>query len=409
MKRLFFFLFITALFTPYAFAQKKQISNAREQIKKRSNLEQAEASMRKLLEDSTNRGNIKIYATLAEAVRARYEVANEKFYLRQSTDTTAFFRAARDMFVAYESLDSMDMCPDKDGKVKLNYRKKNSTEIAAYRPNLFNGGIFFVGKGDYSASYDMFDTYLQCARQPLFTAQQYTMADSTAQAAAFWTVFCGFKLKDKSKATAYKQTALDSKTYRERTLVFLSEVYQQAKDTTEYLNSLRTGFSENPSSPFFFTHIMDYHGDNGHYDTALEIANRALESDSDNPLFLFGKSNALLNLGRYDECIAVCDTLLSRNDTIPDVYYNAGACYINKAVLLEKDLLTSRAKNLKTSKPYKLTVSYYKKALPYMEKFRQLCPSQQDRWAPMLYNVYLKLNMGTQFEEISNLLRKGGK
>lgn len=401
MKRLSIFLLIMLLFSQFTIAQKKQISAAREQIKKRSNLEQAEQSMRKLLADSANRGNIKIYATLAEAVRARYEAANEQFYLKQSTDTAALFHAARAMFLVYESLDSVDMRPDDKSRVNIRYRKKNSVDMDAYRPNLFNGGLFFVNKGDYTAAYDMLDTYLQCARQPLFTAQQYTLTDSVSQSAAFWTLFCGFKSGSPAKALAYKDIALGSAEYRERALVFLAETYLLMNDTAAYVNTLRTGFDENPSSFFFFTRIMDYYSDNDRFDTALEVADRALMIDPSNALFLFGKSNALLNLGRYEECLVVCDTLVNRKNPIPDIYYNAGVCYINMAVLLEKDPVKARDQQ-------KRITAYYKMALPYMEKYRQMSPNQRDRWAPSLYNIYLKLNMGRQFEEISNLLRKDG-
>lgn len=399
MKRLSLFLFIISLFCPFSLAQKKQISAAREQIKKRSNLEQAEKSMRKLLADSANSGNIKIYATLAEAVRARYEVANEQFYLKQGTDTAALFHVARTMFLAYESLDSVDMRPDDKGRVNLRYRKKNAVDMDAYRPNLFNGGLFFVNKGDYTAAYDMLDTYLQCARQPLFTTQQYVLTDSVSQAAAFWTIFCGFKSGRPAKALAYKDIALGSAEYRERALVFLAETYQLMNDTVAYTKTLRTGFEENPSSFFFFTRIMDYYSDHDRFDAALEAADRALKSAPGNPLFLFGKSNVLLNLGRYEECLVVCDTLINRKDSIPDIYYNAGVCYINMAVLLEKDPVKARNQQ-------KRITAYYKMALPYMEKYRQMAPDQHDRWAPSLYNIYLKLNMGRQFEDISNLLRK---
>jgi len=400
--RLFITLLILLLYLPCSFAQKKQISEARELIKKRNNLEQAEKSMRTLLKDSTNRGNIKIYATLAEAVRARYEKVNEQFYLRQSTDTTAFFNAARDLFLAYESLDSIDLRPDEKGRVKPSYRKKNASDLAAVRPNLFNGGLFFVKKNDYESAYNMLDTYLQCVCQPLFSSQQYTLTDSVSQEAAFWTVFCGFKLGNPTKALAYKDIALSSVEYRKRALVFLSETYQLMNDTTLYVETLRIGFEEEPSSPFFFTRIMDYYGDKGRFDIAYQMAEKAVKSDPSNPLFLFGKSNALLNLGRYEECLVVCDTLINRKTDNPEVYFNAGASYVNMAVLLEKDQKTARDQQ-------KRITAYYKMALPYMEKFRQMAPSQQERWAPSLYNIYLKLNMGKQFEEISNLLRSSGK
>ena len=136
------FLFFAILTSIISFAQKKEINQARSDIKSRSNLEQAESSMRNLLNDSVNRQNIKIYETLADAVRAQYEVANEKLYLKEQYDTVSFFNTTYRMFLAYESLDSIDALPDKKGRIKLNYRKKNSVYLDKYRRNLYNGGLF---------------------------------------------------------------------------------------------------------------------------------------------------------------------------------------------------------------------------------------------------------------------------
>ncbi len=41
-----------------------------------------------------------------------------------------------------------------------------------------------------------------------------------------------------------------------------------------------------------------------------------------------------------------------------------------------------------------------------MEKYREMAPDDKERWAKSLYNIYLKLNMGRKFEEISGVLRK---
>ena len=67
-----FFLFVTIILSITTYAQKKEISQARSDIKSRSNLEQAETSMRNQLDLSVNRQNIRIYETLANAVSAQY-------------------------------------------------------------------------------------------------------------------------------------------------------------------------------------------------------------------------------------------------------------------------------------------------------------------------------------------------
>ena len=102
---------------------------------------------------------------------------------------------------------------------------------------------------------------------------------------------------------------------------------------------------------------------------------------------------------RYDECISVCDSIIAQNDTMADAYYTAGVAYVNMAFVLEKKVTNGN------SKAKKEMIEMYKKSLPYMEKFRSLCPDENDKWGAALYNIYFNLNMGKKFEEIDRLLR----
>lgn len=393
-----FFLFFSIFIFTAAFPQKKEISQARSDIKSRSNLEQAESSMHNLLKDSANRQNIKIYVTLADVIRTQYEVANEKLYLKEQYDTVSFFNTAYRMFQAYESLDSIDARPDKKGRVKPKYRKKNAAYLDKYRRNLYNGGLFFVQKKNYSSAYDLMDTYLDCAKQPLFIDNKYDTKDNLSSSAAFWTLFSGYKLNRPDSALKYIDLALTNVSYRRRALQYLSDIYLLKSDTLKYLETLRTGFRENRKSKFFFVRLMDYYNGKNLLDTALNIADSALVTDKNNILFLFAKSNILLNMGRYSDCIAICDTILNKDNTLADVYYNAGVSYLNLAIGLEKSVMSKR-------KNKTIILNYYKKSLPYMEKYRELRPEDKEKWASSLYNIYLKLNMGRQFEEMSAILQ----
>ena len=67
-------------------------------------------------------------------------------------------------------------------------------------------------------------------------------------------------------------------------------------------------------------------------------------------------------------------------------------------------------KNLKQSNKQRLQIqSDYKKALPYLEKYRKMMPDKKDQWALPLYTIYLNLNMGKEFDEIDKLLNQGRK
>ena len=379
--------------------QRKEMSQARSYIKSGKDLDKAEKLLMDLLKDSLNKKNPKIYLLLYQSVQKQYEAGNEKLYLKQQYDTASLFSLTKKMFKIYESLDSIDAMPDKNGKIKLEYRKKNAAELNRYRPNLFFGGTYNIHKNNYNEAFSFFDTYIDCANQPLFTYYNFWTTDKKILDAAYWATYCGFKLKDPNLALKYSDVALKDSAKQKTTLIYIAEAFSMLNDEANYLKTLNTGFRQFRNSPYFFSHLMDFFTANNKLDNALALADSALAADKDNPLFLFAKSSVLLNMERFNECILVSDSLISINDSLPEAYYNAGTAYLNKARAIEK------AKDY-NKKKRSTTLLLYEKALPYIEKYRKLSPDGRKKWGPALYRIYLKLNKGQQFEEIDKLLKE---
>ena len=108
-------------------AQKKELSLAKTYLKSGKDLDKAEKLMTDLLKkDSENRKNEKIYLTWFQIVTKQYEIANEKLYLKQKYDTTAFFDLTRKLFSIGATLDTLDAMPDAKGRLKLRYREDNA-------------------------------------------------------------------------------------------------------------------------------------------------------------------------------------------------------------------------------------------------------------------------------------------
>ena len=397
LKKLSLVVFVFSFLFQPSLAQKnvkKDIAQAQAFIKSRKNLDKAEQLMRKLLTDSANQHNIKIYVVLTEALRAQYEQGNEKMYLRQKVDTAAIFNLAKRMFDACEQLDSLDMLPDEKGRVKMKYRERNANYLHRYRRNLFNGGLWFIGKQKYPDALTFLGKYYDCHRKPLYTSLHYT-PDSVA---AYWALFSAYKLGDAHKSLCYGEVARKDSAHLEYTLQYLAEAYFQLKDTAKYVATLHEGFYSYRKSDYFFTHLVDYYNQRGLYHSSLDIVNTALQCQSDNAIMLYAKSNILLNMGQYDECIAVCEGLIAIDSLLSEAYYNAGAAWLNKAFEAEHA-------DMKTAARRKYQEDCHRHALPYMERYRALRPDDKDKWAAALYNIYLNLNMGKQFEEIVSIIR----
>lgn len=380
-----------------AWGQKKTMTQVKDYIKSGKNLDKAENLMTDLLNDSSSRGNEKVWLLLFESQRKQYDQGNEKLYLKEKYDTTALFLVGKRIFDTLEGLDSLDRLPDARGKVKLKYRDRSAELLNIYRPNLFNGGVFFMKKHDFSRAYDFFDTYINSAVKPMFARYQYAERDKRLPEAAYWASYCGYKLEKPQLTLRHTYQALKDSVHLPYMLQYLSETYKLEKDTARYVQTLKDGFSKYPKFPFFFPRLIDYYSHIGAYDEAMKSCNEALQTDSVNTLFRYAKSSLLLTMGRYKQSFAISKALIAENDTLADAYLNAGLALFDQAVELDK-------KTQSGSKKYNQILELYRKAMPYLEKYRAMAPDQKDKWALPLYTIYLNLNMGKQFDEIDKLI-----
>ena len=388
-----FILFTCLLTLPTASAQKRQIAEAEGYLRSGKNYDKAELLMTKLLKDSANRQNPRIYNLWLQAVEKQYDALNEKMYKHQTIDTTQLFTLTRRIFTIAERLDSIDMQPDKKGRVSLNYRKDNSQRLIDYRPNLFFGGASHLRKGNFQTAYEFFETYIDCARQPLFSDHDLLNSDTRMGEAAYWATYCGYRLNDPVLTLRHHELARRDTSKLEFTLQYAAEAWNRLGDEARFNELLWEGFAFFPKSTYFFPRLMDGYTRKGNYEQALSVVDEALKADSLSELFLYAKSTMLLNLGRYAESLDYSKRLLTLNDQMADAYYNAGTACLN--IILKMD----------SRKHKKQIKKMYQKAQTYMETYRQMAPEAKDKWGMALYRIYFNLNLGKQFDEIDRLLR----
>ncbi len=396
MKKL---LIVVIAFLPcMAIAQKKEIGQARAYIKSGKDYDKAEKLMTNLLNNPDNRNNKRIYDLWYQSVRGQFDAANEKLYLKQKYDTAAFFNLTYRMYTITEALDSLDAQPDAKGKVKLEFREDNAKAMNMLRRNLYFGGTYYLRKNNHVKAFDFFDMFLDADRQPLFTGYNYQKNDTLMPVAAYWATFCGYKLHDAQRMLKYGKMALRDKGKAAYTLLYIAEAYKQNNDEQAYLEMLRQGSQQFPTNPYFFPNLADYYTQHQMNDSALVLANQALKKNPNHPIFLLAKSNVLLNMKKYDECIAVTGKLIENAKDLSPAYFNMASAYYNQGLEL---------KNKNDFRTYGERIKkFFESALPYMEKYRLRAPNDKAKWAPALYNIYLDLNMGKQFEEIDRLMNK---
>ena len=395
----FALMFLILMSPVAASAQKKEIQTAKDQVKAGKNLDQAAASMKKLLADSANRTNRKIWTIYFDAVRKQYEQGNEKLYLKQKYDTAQLFNYTRQLFEVAFQYDSVETAPDKKGRRDFEFRKGHSDYLAHIRSNLYNGGIWFLNKKKYPDAYKFFDCYIECASQPMFKQRNYGEKDKHLPTAAYYAVYSGYKMKDPKATLHHSYEALKDTVHYNYMLQYLAETYMLEKDTARYVASLKEGFKRVPTFPYFFPRLVEYYVVHNQLDSAMTVVNEALTVVPDSDVYLAAKSNLLLEQGKLQECIEVSKKVIEVNQKLGDPYYNAGICYFNLAVEQDKNSHNSR-------KVKEQVEENYKKALPYLVKYREMEPKEQGKWAFPLYTIYLNLNMGKEFDEIDKVMKQ---
>lgn len=392
-------MFLILMSPVAASAQKKEIQTAKDQVKAGKNLDQAAASMKKLLADSANRTNRKIWTIYFDAVRKQYEQGNEKLYLKQKYDTAQLFNYTRQLFEVAFQYDSVETAPDRKGRRDFEFRKGHSEYLAHIRSNLYNGGIWFLNKKKYPDAYKFFDCYIECASQPMFKQRNYGEKDKHLPTAAYYAVYSGYKMKDPKATLHHSYEALKDTVHYNYMLQYLAETYMLEKDTARYVASLKEGFKRVPTFPYFFPRLVEYYVVRNQLDSAMTVVNEALTVVPDSDVYLAAKSNLLLEQGKLQECIEVSKKVIEVNQKLGDSYYNAGICYFNLAVEQDKNSHNSR-------KVKEQVEANYKKALPYLVKYREMEPKEQGKWAFPLYTIYLNLNMGKEFDEIDKVMKQ---
>lgn len=388
---------------------RQDMETVKGKVKEGKDLDKMEALVRKHLADSMNQENLQLRLLLTDVVKKAYEVSNEKAYLREKLDTASLMRIGRRMFLVFESLDSLDMKPNSKGVSAPSYRKKNADYLMPYRKNLLNGAVFFYEKAQWEEAWQNAQTYLECRKQPLFSSHKLdSLEDSYAAYLAFMTAYNQKNLarmehvsedamQYDAQQNAEGANANDDGSVRQKVLQLLSEVSLKDLDAGKYIRYIKRGFENNRRSHYFFPRVIDYYVAQNQLDEALKYTDEAIDADSTNTLFLLAKHSVLMSMKRYDDALNYGLRLLGRDDSFPEPNYNCGLIYYQEA------LKALKQKGKAFRQRSREAQGYFRKCLPYMERFRKLNPKDKVLWKPVLYDVYLNLNMGQEFAEIEKL------
>lgn len=394
-KKVLFFVLLASVFAVDAPAQ-KAFRKIRQALKS-AQYDEAIKQVDQCAQDSTLNSIPKLYNYAVDAYRGISDVENEKIYLKQAYDTARFFNSVKSMF------DYALKCDKKEiEKGRFRFRNRNRELLLSHYPNLRIAGRYYYRKHDYTTALPYLEMYVKAASSPLLAGTDWARLDPWMPYIGYLSLKSCYRVKRYDDVLRYAELALQDSLHRGSTLYYMALTSRIKGNDGDYERFLRAGLTLAPGSPFFFTNLTDFYLKEGKTDVALALTDSMLRTKPDSPLYLYGKSLALMSAEHYAESIEAAKQALEFDEDLAEAYYVVGVCYYNLAVRMVRPDHVDMELYRKTHAQIR---DYYAKARPYLETFRRLAPDESARWAPLLYRIYFSLNMGEQFEEIEQLMR----
>lgn len=351
----------------------------------------------KMRKDSVLSTQPRLYAYGVEASRRLYEQENEKIYLKRSPDTTAFFNRLYNIF-DYALL--TERAEQQQDSARHKFRQEHALLLNNYYPNLIAASLYFFNQQKMSDAARFSKMAIEAQRSTLFAHQRANLSSNALAQHAQRYLFAQLHLKNYAECERYKDIAWTDTLRREQVLEALTIAADAQADSSRLLRYLRQGINAYPRNTFFFTHLSDYDFNRRRPDSVLFWVDRLLPEDTTNATLYLAQAIAYEYLGNDNLCIRAAHNLLRCDSTSIEAQYLLGRSYFRQAQRVE---LPTSINARSYSAAYRRRQQLYTLARPHLEAFRRLQPDKVSAWRPMLYEVYLKLNLGREFEEISQI------
>lgn len=357
-------------------------------------------SIDKLKSDSLLRNDIKLYQFAVEAHAMAADAENTKLYLKQKADTIGLFKNSYDCIRNIMVVDSLESTSRPHKKKK--YFESNQALLQRYFKFLHSAGRYYYTKKKYGNAIPFFSLYLELPHHNLWRGMADISSDSVYKENTYLYSKSCLLEQDYKNVYKYEALLMSDSVYKRSSIENFALAAEGKKDNLIYEDYLLLGIRLYPKHSFFYTRLLDFYNHNKEASKALALADTLLQADSCNLVILEGKCLALMNLQKYEEVIKVAQKILRISPETTNANYYVGASYCN---LADKIASPSNINSQLFKRAEKKKKALYRTAQPYLEKFAEREPQKDKLWAPLLYKVYLSLEIENKFVEIDKLLK----
>ena len=339
-----------------------------------------------------------------------YYQENTKSY-SQAYDTVGMYKLLTQWYQFAMKADSLQQIPNAKGKTSQEARKKHANEIHRTMGDLIRGGIFYFNDHqDYNKAYELFDNYFTVAQHPM--VKDITEADTNFQKYvpiySYYPALAAYNLEKWENVLKYAKVATADEEVGETATEMMCDAYGNLQDTVAWLETLKQGLVKYPTAQYYYGKLLNYYNLKGDLSELEAFVKEMIEIDPEKAYNYYVLGYVAQQSKDYDAAIAQYEKAIEKDETLSDAYFNLGLCIMFQA----SDFMDSKSNLDYRTKAYKDAIKeqkeYYKKALPYFKKYRELEPSATEKWSIPLQTIYYQLDQSKELNEVEARMKEKG-
>lgn len=421
MKRIIFSIALMAV-AGLGFAQNSAHFKAQALMRDKKDFAQAAEVCEQAIANPKTTKFAEIYRDMGLAYASLFNTELAKAANNMPFDTVQFCNYLDKAVDAFTNSNQADIKPDEKGRVKPQFTILNKMNLSQML-NYYNyAGIFKAQGGKNEESLKYFEKYINMPKNPVFTKEEtdsiYKKGVHEYSQAAFNVSLLNYNLKHydaviRNADVALKDDSLDKQNLHDL-YVMKSNSYLMLKDTLNYANTLRDAVGATAGEGFMGD-LITYYMRRQNRGEAIQMANELISKKGQNKTSYYIKGCLEMNMTPYDYKAAreAFGKAIELDPDYLEANTNMGVCWIQDV----QDKINAnyfhlpRGNDNASATKYNNIVNtqinpYYKNALPYLEKARQLAPDKPELWAQGLYLCYTNLKQTAKANEIKPLVPK---
>jgi putative tetratricopeptide repeat-containing domain protein len=372
-----------------------------------------------------------IYNQAGKLVSTQFNPELMKAAQNEPLDTAKFISSLNEMVDFFTKSYVAEHTPDAKGKMpKVKFSPENTRVLLGCQDYFFYAGIFLNQNRDKAGAYEYFNKHLQFVNNPALADKRDSLIQAKAQNYAQANYYCSmlaYEMKKWDEVLRQTQELLPKKELLAEAKIPVRDLYLMRfeanltgkKDTLAYVNDLKHAIDNIEDNQAFMESLVAVYNEKNDVKSAEETANEMVAKNPQSKSAWFIKGYVDMNL-KHDYATArnAFDKALELDPNYLEAMANKAYCYINEVVTKRQNggykyagSNLDRVKGQKAvdlyNKELKEIRGYFEKALPLMEKVRELAPERSRLWASALEQIYSNLNQKAKAEEMENIMRQG--